>query len=138
MKKLSLLLVMTVCAFVTVQAQRVISGTVKGSDGSALIGASVLVKGTTVGTVTDFDGYYSLTVPEGQNTLVFTYTGYDAQEVMLGASNMVNVTLEEGVELGEIVVTGLGIKREEKALGYSVQRISGEDLAINQETNILN
>ena len=90
MKRLSLLIVMVFCAFVSAQAQRTISGTVTDPDGSPLIGASVLVKGTSVGTVTDFNGHFSLNVPEGQNTIVISYTGYETQEVALGPSNVID------------------------------------------------
>jgi TonB-dependent starch-binding outer membrane protein SusC len=66
------------------QAQRVVTGTVTDNNGDPLIGASVLVVGTTVGTVTDFNGTYTLTVPEGSNTIQISYTGYEPQVVTLG------------------------------------------------------
>ena len=93
MKRLSLLIVMVFCAFASSFAQRAITGTVTGPDGSPLIGASVLVKGTSVGTVTDFDGRYALSVPDGQNSIVISYTGYESQELELGASNVINACL---------------------------------------------
>ena len=122
MKRLSLLIVMVFCALGSAFAQRAITGTVTGPDGSPLIGASVLVKGTSVGTVTDFDGRYALSVPEGQNTIVISYTGYESQELALGASSVVNAVLAEGITLEAAVVTGLGIKREAKSLGYGYTR----------------
>ena len=115
------------------QAQRVVSGTVTDNNGEALIGASVLVVGTTVGTVTDFNGGYTLTVPEGSNVIQFSYTGYESRTVALGASNIVNVSLVEGVVLETAVVTGLGIKREAKSLGYGYTEVTGED--ITETTN---
>lgn len=133
MKRLSLLIVMVFCALATSFAQRSITGTVTGPDGSPLIGASVLVKGTSVGTVTDFDGRYALSVPEGQNSIVISYTGYEAQELTLGASNLVNAVLAEGVTLEAAVVTGLGIKREDKSIGYGYAEVSSEE--INQTSN---
>ncbi|MCB0682861.1 MAG: carboxypeptidase-like regulatory domain-containing protein, partial [Saprospiraceae bacterium] len=72
-----------------VQAQRTVSGTVNDADGQPLIGASVLVKGTSTGTVTDIDGQYTVTVPEGAAQLTFSYVGYVTLEVDLGASNVV-------------------------------------------------
>jgi len=106
-------------------AQRTITGTITDESGEPLIGASVLVKGTSTGTVTDIDGSYSITVPEGSTTLVISYTGFATQEVELGASNVVDVAMAEDVEqLSEVVVTGLGIKKEKKALGYGVSTIS--------------
>ena len=128
MKRLSLLIVMVVCAFGSALAQRAITGTITGPDGSPLIGASVLVKGTSVGTVTDFDGRYALSVPEGQNTIVIAYTGYESQELQLGASSVVNAVLAEGVTLEAAVVTGLGIKRESKSLGYGFSEVSNEEI----------
>ncbi|MBX2817660.1 MAG: SusC/RagA family TonB-linked outer membrane protein [Saprospiraceae bacterium] len=136
MKKLilPLLLVLFVTGFVS--AQRTVTGTITNDDGEPLIGASVLVKGTTVGTVADFDGTYTLDVPDGSNTLVFSFTGYQQQEIELGTSNVVDLVLSEGVELGEVVVTGLGIKREKKALGYGVSTIASGDIAGRQEADV--
>ncbi len=117
-------------------AQRAVSGTVTDDNGEALIGASVLAKGTTAGTVTDFDGHFNLEVPDGVNTLVISYTGYDSKEVELGDASTVNIILSEGVQLGEVVVTGLGIKREKKALGYGVSSLSGDAVASKPESDI--
>ncbi|MDX1407186.1 MAG: carboxypeptidase-like regulatory domain-containing protein, partial [Saprospiraceae bacterium] len=136
MKKLSLLLLMVFCAVGLTMAQKTVSGKVVDDTGEPLIGANVVVKGTTAGTVTDFDGNYSLEVPEGGTTLVFSYTGYSTQELEIGASSVMNVTMSEGVELGEVVVTGLGIKREKKALGYGVSTISSSSLENRQEADV--
>ena len=117
-------------------AQRSVSGTVTDATGEALIGASVLVKGTTAGTVTDVDGRYEVSVPDGSTVLVFSYTGFESQEVSLGASNVVDVTLSEGVALTEVVVTGLGIRKEKKALGYAVSTIGSADLELRPEADV--
>lgn len=93
-----------------------------------MIGASVVVKGTSTGTVTDIDGSYSIKVPDGSKVLVFSYTGFAPEEVFLDASNVVDVALEEGVVLETAVVTALGIQRKEKALGYAVQRLEGDQI----------
>ena len=98
-------------------AQRTVSGTISGDDGEVLIGASISAKGTSTGARTGLDGKYSLNVPTGTDVLVVSYTGYTAQEVSLGASNVVDVVLASGVQLTETVVTALGITRSEKALG---------------------
>ena len=91
----------------------VISGIVTDADGEPLIGASVLVEGTTVGTVTDLDGTYSLALPEGANQLVFAYTGFNTQKVELERfPRRIDVTMEEGVQLSEVVVTALGGARK--------------------------
>ncbi|MFK7978569.1 MAG: SusC/RagA family TonB-linked outer membrane protein [Saprospiraceae bacterium] len=117
-------------------AQRTITGTVIDTEGESLIGASVLVKGTTTGTVTDIDGSYSLDVPDGEQTLVFSYTGYATQDVVTSASNVLDVTLSEGLELSEVVVTGLGIKKEKKALGYGVATIANDQIAGKAEGDV--
>ncbi len=127
MKKLSMVVMLALFGIGTMLAQRTVTGTVTDVNGEPLIGASILVKGTSTGTVTDLDGSFSLEVPEGANTLVVSYTGYATKEVELGASNVVDIQLEPyAEELSEVVVTGLGIRREKKALGYGVSTISTE------------
>ncbi|MEM9917066.1 MAG: SusC/RagA family TonB-linked outer membrane protein [Bacteroidota bacterium] len=139
MKKLSLVLMMFLFALGTALAQRTISGTITDDAGEPLIGANLLVKGTTTGTVTDIDGKYSLSIPDDAgNTVVISYTGYATQELELGASNVLDVTLSEGITLSEAVVTALGIPREEKSLGYSAQTVDGESVANTKEVNIVN
>ena len=127
MKKHLLALVLVVFAMASAVAQRAITGKVTDKSGGPLIGASILVKGTSSGSVTDVDGTYSLNAPDGATTLVVSYTGYASQEVTLGTSNIIDVTLEESAsQLGEVVVTAQGIRREKKALGYAVSTV-GED-----------
>jgi len=118
--------------------QRMVKGTVVDTDGVPLIGANVLVQGTTVGTITDFDGSFSLNVPSDNNILLVSYTGYEDQVVDVTGQDMVTITLSEGQLLDEVVVTGLGIKREEKSLGYSTQNVDGDIVASAKETNIIN
>ena len=127
---------MLLFAMGTLMAQRTLTGTVTDDSGQTLIGATVQAKGTTVGTVTDIDGKYSIDVPDGTTTLVFSYTGFSTQEVEIGASNVIDVTLDEGLELSEVVVTGLGIKKEKKALGYGVSTISSSDIELKTESDI--
>ena len=136
MKKLylPLLLVLFVVGFAS--AQRTVTGNITNDEGEPLIGASVLVKGTTVGTVADFDGGYTLEVPDGSTELVISFTGYGEQTIELGADNTVDIVLAEGVELGEVVVTGLGIKREKKALGYGVSTIESGSIQGKPESDI--
>lgn len=136
MKKLYLPLFLLLFVVGFTSAQRTVTGTVTNEDGEPLIGASVLVKGTTVGTVADFDGTYSLDVPEGSNILVFSFTGYSETEVELGVSDVVDMVLTEGIDLGEVVVTGLGIKREKKALGYGVSTIATADIEARPQADI--
>lgn len=120
----------------TVHGQ-IVKGVVSSSDGELLVGATVLVKGTTTGTVTDLDGQYEITLPSGtEATLIFSYAGYQAQEVAVGNRTEIDVQLEQGVLLQEAVVTGLGIPREQKALGYATTTISASDLSKTQVTNL--
>ena len=117
------------CGLATLLAQRTITGTVVDEQNEALIGATVLVKGTSVGTVTDIDGKYSLDVTSDAGTIVFSYTGFASKEVDLGVSNVVDVTLESDViGLEDVVVVGYApVKR--KDLTGSVQSIDGGDVA---------
>lgn len=99
-----------------------ISGYVSDNKGN-LPGVSVIVKGTTIGTETNFDGKYSIKIPNSKSTLVFSYLGYKTEERLTNNST-INVTMQENnVSLDEIVVTARGIKREKKALGYSASYI---------------
>ena len=95
------------CAsFVT--AQRTVTGMIIDETNEPLIGANVIVKGTTIGTVTDIEGKYSISVPEGANTLVVSYTGFTTMEKELGASNILDFNLSEGLALKEVVIVGYG------------------------------
>ena len=138
MKKLSLLFLMFFMTIGIAMAQRTITGTITDDVGEALIGANVMVKGTTVGTISDVDGSYSLVVPDGSETIVISYTGYGNKEMAIGDSNRLDISLSEGVLLNAAIVTALGISRDEKSLGYSVQQIGGEELANSRETNVVN
>ena len=139
MKKLSLLLLTMVLSVGFMVAQRTVSGTIVDEDDVPMIGANVVVKGTAIGSITDIDGSYTLQVPEGNNTLVVSYTGYETQEIELGASNIVNIVLSSDAQvLDEVVVTGLGISREKKSLGYAATEVAGDELADAKETNVIN
>ncbi|NRB53050.1 MAG: SusC/RagA family TonB-linked outer membrane protein [Saprospiraceae bacterium] len=137
MKKLSLVFTLVLFCVGVTMAQRTITGTVTDDSGETLIGATVLAQGTTTGTVTDFDGKYALTVPEGATTLVVSYTGFATEEVAIGVSDVIDVTLTESAEqLTEVVVTGLGIKREKKALGYAVTTLGTKDIELRPEADV--
>jgi len=108
-------------------AQRTITGTVTdASNGDPLISANVTVKGTTVGTVTDIDGTYTLKVAEDANVLVFSYIGYADQEVTLGASNVVDVQMSSGQVLDELVVVGYGTVAKKDLTG-AITKLESED-----------
>ena len=118
---------------------RIITGKIISSDDNAPIpGVTVLVKGTTLGTTTDLDGKYSLTVPTKYNVLVYSFVGMKTQEVTLGESNTVNVTLSPDIlNMDEVVVTAIGIPRETKALSYSVQEVAGDDIAKSGQVDFI-
>jgi TonB-dependent SusC/RagA subfamily outer membrane receptor len=102
-------------------------------------GVTIVVKGTTIGTTTDVNGKYTLTVPENAATLTFSYIGMKSQEVAIKGRSVINGTMESDIlGLDEVVVTALGISREKKALGYSVQDLSGENIQATKESNIVN
>ena len=120
----------------SVQAQS-ISGTVTDDNGVPLPGATVLVEGTQNGVSTDFDGNYSINASNG-DTLVFSFVGYSNQSVVVGSSATVNVSLQPDNALSEVVVTALGVKRNVKAVGYSITQVGGEELSDNKTTNAIN
>lgn len=138
MKKLSLLLFLLIGSVSMVLAQRTVSGTITDNSGLGLIGANVTVKGTSVGTITDIDGNFSLAVPDDKNMLVVSYTGFQTQEIDVSGQSNVLMTLAEGELLDEVVVTALGIERDEKSLGYAVTNLDGEALSRSKETNVVN
>ena len=138
MKKLMLLLTLFAFIGMSAFAQRTVTGTVTDDSGAAMPGVAVSVKGTTVGTMTKDDGTYSINAPEESEFLVFSYIGMQTQEVAI-SGDVVNVTMQPSdTELDEVVVTALGLTRDKKALGYSVQEVGGDDLAEAKETNIVN
>ncbi len=122
---------MLMFGFLNLTAQTTnISGTVTdASDGYPIPGVSVVVKGTTVGTITRPDGTYDLAVPEDAQILVFSFVGMTSQEQEINGRAVIDVTLESDVlQVDEVVVTALGIKRERKALGYAVQDVDAEEI----------
>jgi TonB-linked SusC/RagA family outer membrane protein len=117
---------------------KTITGSVVDEINEPVIGASVYVKGTTTGTITDYDGKFELEVSEADKILVISYVGYTAQEVSIENVNEVNVQLSSSIDLSEVIVTALGVKREEKALGYSVQKLDASQIATVKPTNVTN
>ncbi len=138
MKKTSLVLLLVLFAVGAALAQRTVKGTITDMEGEPLIGASILVKGTSTGTITDFNGAYSLNVPDGSETLVVSYTGFNTKEVAIGTASTIDVNLEEGVTLNEAVVTALGVKRDKKSLGYATQEVGGEEVTKVKDVNFIN
>lgn len=131
MKKFLLMCFLFGFAFSVWAQDRVVTGKVTSKeDGGALPGVNVTLKGTTNGTATDSEGTYKLPVGSG-GTLVFSFIGYESQEVEVGDRQVVDVQLLNDIkQLSEVVVTGLGIAKEKKGLGYAVATV-GSDL-VNQ------
>lgn len=119
--------------FITAQTTRV-TGVVVDNVGEPVISASVVVKGTTVGVSTDLDGNFSINVPEGKNTLVFSLIGMKTVEVKISQNMRVVMENDEHI-LGDVVVTALGITRDKKTLGYASTSIKGDEVAATAVTN---
>lgn len=119
---------------------RTISGVVTSiDDGAPIPGVTVQVKGTTIGTVTDIDGKYSLDVKPEHTALVFSYVGMKTLEVAIGTNNNITVSMgSEALQMDEVVVTALGVSREKKSLGYATQEIEGEDVNQVKRDNFIN
>ena len=116
----------------------VVKGKVVDKGGEAVIGANILVKGTSTGAVTDLDGNYTLSVSPNA-TLVFSYIGMKSQTVAVNNRKQIDVTLEdEAKAIDAVVVTALGIKRSEKALSYNVQKVDNTALTKVKEANFVN
>lgn len=129
MKRLTffLLCLLGSIGIVTAQTRSIEGSVFSAEDREPIIGASVVVKGTTIGTVTNFDGVFTLNVPSSATTLVVSYLGMKTQEV--GITPKIEVLLStDSKALDEVVVTALGISREKKSLGYAVQEVKSEEL----------
>nr|WP_321355028.1 SusC/RagA family TonB-linked outer membrane protein [uncultured Draconibacterium sp.] len=142
MKKIALIMSFLVLLGVTVvNAQtKIVTGTVSSSEDDLPIpGVSVSVAGTTLGTVTDIDGVFTLKVPQDAKALVASFVGMKTQTIELGEGSDYSIVLEPDlVGIDEVVVTALGITREKKSLGYSSQSLTGDDVAAVKDANIVN
>ncbi len=120
-------------------AQTVTGRVTDSAGGSALPGVSVFVKGTSVGTTTDVEGRFSINSASPTAVLVFSFIGFTTQEVATDNRTTLDVQLKEDItQLGEVVVTALGIERETKTLTYAVQQIGGEQLTVARDPNLIN
>ncbi|MFO8236186.1 MAG: SusC/RagA family TonB-linked outer membrane protein [Bacteroidales bacterium] len=141
MKKLTFLITLLLFFAFQAAAQTEISGTVTDAEtGEPIPGVSVVVKEQeSVGTTTNMDGEYNLTgIPSDAETLIFSFVGMQTQEVPIEGRSTINVEMQSAVqEMEEVVVTALGISREKKALGYSVQDMAGDDINEAKETNFI-
>ncbi|HRG10255.1 MAG TPA: TonB-dependent receptor plug domain-containing protein, partial [Cyclobacteriaceae bacterium] len=119
--------------------ERIVRGKVTSAeDDSGIPGANVMVKGTSIGAVTDGSGNYSISLPDNVGTLIFSFIGFQTQEVEVGARTEINVKLNVDVtQLSEVVVTSFGIEKSKQSLGYAVQSVGAKELAEARQPNIV-
>ena len=131
---------MTLILTINLYAQNTtLKGVIVDETDTPLIGATVQVKGTSTGSITDFDGNYTLVVTGSNAVLQFSYVGYQTLERAVAGKTAINITLKEDAQvLDEVVVTALGIKRSEKALSYNVQQVNADAVTTNKDPNFIN
>lgn len=135
----ALVFLILMLSFTAEAQQRTVTGKVTDASGIGMPGVNLIVKGTSTGTATDANGSYSLSVPGDQSVLVVSFIGFATQEITVGNQSTIDVSLEVSAEtLSEVVVTALGISREKKELGYSVQDVSGNRLTEARDVNVAN
>lgn len=140
--KLFLGLVILVGAFISnplYSQERTITGKVIDENQESIPGASILIKGTTKGAATDMNGDFSLSLLESENILEVSFIGYNKTEFNVGNQSRITISLlPEETALSEVVVTALGVKRDERALGYTVQQVDTRGMDQAKETNLVN
>ncbi|UII32706.1 SusC/RagA family TonB-linked outer membrane protein [Fulvivirga ulvae] len=138
-KKLLFIMVIGFCFIIQAKAQVVVSGKViDASENEPLPGVTVLVEGTSNGTITDSDGNYKIEVKENQS-IFFSFVGYESQTIPVSNQSVIDVALMPDItQLTEVVITALGVEREKKALGYSLTEVDGEEVSTVKETNVIN
>jgi len=122
---------------ITAQNTKVTGVITSADDGEPVIGASIVVKGTTIGTVTNYDGTFTLDVPQNAKTLQVSYIGMQPQEVAV-SSNLRIILKSDTQNLDEVIVTALGLTREKKSLGYAMQEVKSEELTKAGQMNLAN
>ncbi len=139
MKKVFLTLLVSVLMCMYAQAQeRTVSGKVTDETGLGLPGVSIMLKGTGLGVPTNADGTYKISVPGENAILIFKYIGYSTQEKTVGNQTVINVQLlPQATDAGEVIVTALGITREQSKLGYAVQQVGSDDLKNSGQQNVI-
>lgn len=135
-------LAMLLCfTLVSAKAQdRRVTGTVISSeDNSEVPGVNVVVKGTSIGTITDMDGKYAIDVPSNESILVFSYIGLTTEEIVVGSSSVIDVTMVPDLkELSEIVITAMGLEKEKRELNYATQNVDSDVITQSQQQNLAN
>lgn len=139
MKQVLLTLFLLVAVLGAFAQERQISGKVTDGEGEPIPGANIILKGTTMGTTTDLDGNYRLSVPGNAQILVFSFIGMKTEEVSIGARSVIDLGMTSDVQqLSEVVVTALGIERDSKRLGYATSTLKNEDLTKGRSISALN
>jgi len=137
--RLLLCMLLSLSMVVAFAQQKRISGTVKDEKGNPVAGATYHIKGTNISGATDDNGNFSVSVPNADAVLEFTSVNFKAKEITVGNSTILNVVLEQGnSNLSEVVVTALGIQKQKRSLGYSIQEVKGSTLVESRETNLVN
>ncbi len=138
MKKNQLTLIFAFLAIMVAHSQALLKGKVLDENNVPLGGASVIIKGTSTGVATDFDGNFEITLQKENNILLVSYIGYLTKEVSTNSFQFIEIQLlPDSEKLNEVVVTALGIKKEKKRLGYSVQEVKG-DITKARDPNVMN
>lgn len=130
-----------VFSYVNLSAQdRVYTGKVTDKNtNSPLVGVTIKVEGSQIGTYTKSDGTFRINVPKVSQKIIFSYTGYKTVEVTLGTEKVINVEMESSaIQTGEVIVTALGQEREQRSLGYAIQEVKGSEIAESNVSNLIN
>lgn len=140
MKRILFILLMAFCLVFSAFSQRTISGIVlDASNNEPLVGATIMIEGTTTGTISDINGRFVLQIEDGEVFLVVSYIGYRKERIQTGDQNEYTLMLKQDTEtLEEVMVTAIGIRSEKKALGYAAQEVKAEDLTAVPQTNLIN
>ncbi len=132
--------VLAICSSFEVMAQsRTLTGKIEAPDGTAIVGATVLIPGTQVGALTGAEGEFTLEAPDGSESILVKYIGYEESILPITDSDEFSITLSPtDLTLEEVVVTAFGLERDKKALGYSVQEVDASELTEARSTNVVN
>lgn len=134
---LSLLIMLSLSTLLLAQDQKMVEGTVKGEDGEGLPGVTIVIDGTGKGTVTNIDGFFKLSVSEG-DILSISFIGFESQQITIGNQTVFDINMEvSSEELEEVVVTAMGVSRSAKSLTYARQAVDTEDLTKARTSNFL-
>lgn len=130
---------MAMFGIILIPTEKTITGTVTDENGESIPGVTVTVKGTSIATLTDFEGKYTLNkVPYDAKKLVFSFVGMETKEVKIGSKTEIDVTLEAAdVALDEVVVTGLGVKRNHKSVGYASRKIKSSESSLSYSDDVM-